>query len=258
MVGFGSVKTIVLLAVVAAGIYASSSLTGNKAQLQALVQSALVYIEEQGDAALGCYWAFTIVGVVCLVPTTMMEVAGGFLFSKRYGIWTTWMVTCIGKLIANVISVFLARHLLKGFIYKSLVERSELLQMVSQAVKEEPYKMAFLVRGSMAPLSVKNYGLGVLDIGYVPIALCSCVFTPFYALQNLYLGSACSDLREVFSAKKPSGDAGGWQSHVKAAVPIIFNLLLAVALFRAVKAHLRKSKTAVEASLREKTQKKDE
>jgi len=229
-----------------------------QAQLQALVQAAVMYIEEQGDNAMLVYSALTLVGVVCLVPTTPMELAGGFLFSRRYGVITTWIITCIAKLIANVISVFLARHFFRDWVYKTFVERSELLLMASRAVKEEPYKMAFLVRGSMVPLAVKNYGLGVLDIGYLPIAICGCIFTPFYAIQNIYMGSACSDLNEVFSAKKPSnGEASSVQSQLKAALPIVFNVLLAVALARAIKAQLRKSREQVEASLNESTQKKE-
>merc|ERR1740120_312187 len=108
----------------------------------------------------------------------------------------------------------------------------------------------------MVPLSVKNYGLGVLDIGYVPIALASCVFTPFYAYQNIYFGSACQDLTEVFMAKKAAAGSSDWTSKAKALMPMLFNACLVLFLIRAVKLQIKKSRTAVEASLRAKSERK--
>merc|ERR1719198_1994762 len=159
-----------------------------------------------------------------------MEVAGGLLFSERYGGWWRELAyTGSVKLVANLISVLIARHLVKDWVMKNVVAKSELLTMVANAVKEEPWKMAFLVRGSMVPLFVKNYGLGVMDIGYLPNACCSLIFTNFYAAQNIYMGSTMSNLKEVFAPKKAGG--GGpedWTSKVKAILPIIFNILLVV------------------------------
>jgi len=212
------------------------------------LEEMLVFIEAQGDKALYLYLIATLVGVVALVPTSVMEIAGGFLFCKTYGLMTTWLLTCVAKLIANVISVWLARNVLRNWVIRTFVEKSELLTMVSKAVQEEPFKMAFLVRGSMVPLAVKNYGLGVLDIGYLPIACCACIFTPFYALQNIYVGNACQDLKEAFSPQKKV-QTGGWANTLKSTAPIVFNLLLVLFLVRAIKKQIKKSKDQVEVGL---------
>jgi len=141
-----------------------------------------------------------------------------------------------------------------------MVEKSELLTMVSKAVKEEPWKMAFLVRGSMVPLSVKNYGLGVMDIGYLPIAVCACIFTNFYAMQNIYMGSTLHNLAEVFAPKKAgagSADAD-WTQVVKKVMPIVFNAALVIFLIKAIKGQIKKQKAAIEKDLKAKTDKKAE
>lgn len=224
--------------------------------IKGMMEDAVLYIESKGESAIQLYMLLTFIGVICMVPTTLMEFAGGFLFSPKYGVIVTWVLTCVAKLCANVVAVWIARNFLRDLFTRQLVEKSELLTMVSKAVKEEPFKMAFLVRGSMAPLSVKNYGLAVLDIGYLPIALGGLIFTPFYAIQNIYFGSLCKDLKEVFAPQKVSaGGGGGWTSSLKAALPVVFNILLAVFLFRAIKAQMRKQRAAMEASVREKTQK---
>mmetsp|Transcript_55847 Transcript_55847/g.122361 ORF Transcript_55847/g.122361 Transcript_55847/m.122361 type:complete len:167 (+) Transcript_55847:22-522(+) len=138
------------------------------------------------------------------------------------------------------------------WVKRNLVDKNSLLTMVSDAVKEEPYKMAFLVRGSMVPLAVKNYGLGVMEIGYIPIAACSCIFTPFYALQNIYFGSACQDLKEIFAPKKPGAGETHWTDTAKSMMPIVFNVLLIIFLVRAVKQQIKKKKDAIQQELESK------
>eukprot|EP00929_Paragymnodinium_shiwhaense_P012007 TRINITY_DN11853_c0_g1_i1.p1 TRINITY_DN11853_c0_g1~~TRINITY_DN11853_c0_g1_i1.p1 ORF type:complete len:337 (-),score=69.31 TRINITY_DN11853_c0_g1_i1:374-1303(-) len=253
----GVLKTLVVVAVLACIAYAASSVLSDKKKMQEHIESTLEYIQAQGDNAMYVYLLVTLVGVVCLIPTTPMELAGGFLFSPTYGMWTTLFLTSGAKLIANTISVFIARHVVKDWVTRNLVERSELLTMVSQAVREEPFKMAFLVRGSMVPLCVKNYGLGVMDIGYTPIACCSTIFTTFYAFQNIYLGAACSDLKDVFApkAKAPAGD-GDWAGTLKAMLPVVFNVGLVIFLVKAVKAQIRKQKASMEKDLKDKLSKK--
>lgn len=244
-------KNIAILGVVAAVGYGLTQASGGS-KLKEGVEAAVLFVEAQGDNAMYFYLAFTLVGVVCLIPTTPMEFAGGFLFSATYGMWTTWLMTSGAKLVANIISVYIARHVVRDWVTRTFVEKSELLSMVAKAVKEEPLKMAFLVRGSMVPLCVKNYGLGVLDIGYLPIAMCSCIFTPFYAFQNIYLGSICQDLKEVFAPKKKGVDAGSWTDTIKTTAPIVFNVMLVIFLVKAVKAQIRKQKDAIQADLKKK------
>jgi len=216
------------------------------------LEDAINFIEGQGSTAVLWYCAFTLIGVVCLIPTTPMELAGGFLFSPTYGMWMVLVFTGGTKLIANVISVLIARYVVRDWVHENLVKKYELLQMVSEAVKEEPWKMAFLVRGSMVPLCVKNYGLGVMDIGYTPIAACSMIFTNFYAFQNIYMGSTLQNLKDVFAPKKAVDGPQGWDDYAKKIMPIAFNVLLIVFLVKAVKDQVKKQKAKIEAETREK------
>jgi len=211
----------------------------------------VAFVEAQGQTAVIWYCAFTFLGVVCLIPTTPMELAGGFLFSPKYGAFGVLAFTGSTKLCANIVSVLIARFVVKDWVMKNVVAKSELLTMVSTAVKEEPWKMAFLVRGSMVPLFVKNYGLGVMDIGYAPIAVCSTIFTNFYAFQNIYMGSTLQDLKEVFAPKAAGGEQD-WTSTAKKVMPIAFNVLLIVFLVKAVKSQMVKQKAAIEANLKKK------
>ena len=138
----------------------------------------------------------------------------------------------MAKFVANIIAITLAKYVLRV----QGVSRSEILSLVADSAKEEPYKMAFLVRGSYAPLSVKNYGLGALDMGYLPIMSSSCIFSPFYAMQNIYMGSAFQSLQEVFMPNSRK-EQGGW-------------LLLLVVFLVAMKQQLKRSRTKMEEDLK--------
>lgn len=230
---------------------------GHHVNVKEGLEKAVHFVEAQGRTAVIWYCAFTLIGVVLLIPTTPMEIAGGFLFSPSYGMWTVLVFTGTAKLIANSISVLIARYVVKDWVVKNVVAKNELLTMVSKAVKEEPWKMAFLVRGSMVPLFVKNYGLGVMDIGFLPIAACSSIFTNFYAFQNIYMGSAMQDIKEIFAPKVAVAVATEWTqeyvlSTAKKMMPIFFNIGLVIFLVKAVKAQIKKQKAAIEGNLKDK------
>jgi len=252
-----SPKTAVILVLAGCALFGAKTFLGEKINMKQLMEDAISFVESKGQTAVYWYMAMTFVGVVGLVPTTPMEIAGGFLFSPTYGMWTVLAFTGATKLVANVISVLIARHLVKDWVMKNVVAKSELLTMVSLAVKDEPWKMAFLVRGSMVPLFVKNYGLGVMDIDYLPIAAAACIFTNFYAFQNIYVGAAMENMKEVFSPKKAADGPADWTAILKKMMPIVFNIMLVVFLVKAVKAQIKKQKAVIEASLKEKNEKKE-
>lgn len=253
--GFFTPKNIAIMVVVAVVGFGLKKYLGEKIDIKEMLEQAIAFVEGKGQTAVIWYCVFTFVGVVCLIPTTPMELAGGFLFSPVYGAWGVLVFTGAAKLAANVISVLIARHVLKDWVNKNMVAKSELLTMVSTAVKEEPWKMAFLVRGSMVPLAVKNYGLGVMDIDYLPIACCSMIFTNFYAFQNIYMGSTLQNLKDVFAPKKASDGPADWTSTAKKLMPIAFNVILVIFLVKAIKAQIKKQKAAIEKDLKAKESK---
>merc|ERR1712217_407597 len=153
--------------------------------------------------------------------------------------------------LANIGSVFFARHFMRDWVRKNVVEKFELLQLVEKAMSDEPYKMSFLVRGAMIPLGVKNYGLGVMEVGYIPIAAGSLIFTPVYGFRNIYLGSTCSDLAEIFNPKKATGPAT-WADIVKKSLPIVFNVLLVFFTIKICMDQIKKYREKIEKDLKEK------
>lgn len=246
------VSTLLTVAVVVGVLVGGFVMAGGQSGMKQGMEAAIHYVEAAGNNGMYLYLAITTIGVIGVVPTTPMELAGGFLFSTKYGWWVVWLLTSLAKFVGNIVSVLIARHLIKDWVRKNVIDRFELLKLVESAVAEEPYKMAFLVRGSLIPLSVKNYGLGVMDVGLIPIALGSCVFTPFYGLQHIVIGSACKNLKEVFAPKHGSDGPASWVDSLKTMLPIAFNVMLIFFIVKAVKSQINKKKAAIEKELREK------
>lgn len=248
-------KNAIICVVVCATFFLAYKYVGSKVNAKAGLETAVDFVERQGDTAVWWYVLFTFIGVLCLVPTTLMELAGGFLFHSQYGLWV-YVFTGATKLCANVVAVLIARHLVKDMVMENVVKKSELLTMVAAAAKDEPWKMAFLVRGSMVPLFVKNYGLGVMDIGYLPNACCSMIFTNFYAAQNLYMGSTMKNLKDVFAPKKAVDGPMDPAAYAKTLLPIVFNGLLVCFLVKALKTQLKKQRAEIEEKLKKESDKK--
>jgi len=253
-----STSTVALSIAACILLFGSTFLIG-KDRVRAAMEATADYVEQQGDNGMLVYLLFTFIAIITPIPsTTPLEFAGGFLFSPTYGMINTWLLTCMSKFCANSVSVLIARYVVRDWVVKNFVEKSDLLTMVSKAIKDEPYKMSLLVRGSMAPLMVKNYGLGVMDVGFLPIALTSCVFTPFYAFQNIYVGSQCKNLKDVFSPKKADPNASlDYVGVLKTAVPVVMNVALIYLLVQAVKRQVKKAREEMETNMRENNTKKD-
>ena len=66
--------------------------TGIGKYMKNVMESAIFYIESS-EYAMMAYLAFTVVGVIALVPTTAMEFSGGFLFVPKYGLLGTLLFT---------------------------------------------------------------------------------------------------------------------------------------------------------------------
>jgi uncharacterized membrane protein YdjX (TVP38/TMEM64 family) len=148
--------------------------------------------------------------------------------------------------------VFAARHFFRDWVNEKIVAKNELLRLVRDGIKDEPYKLSFLIRGAMIPLGVKNYGLGVMEVGYLPIICGSLVFTPVYGFRNIYLGSGLSDMAEIFAPPKAGDGPVTLEARIKKMMPIICNVLLVVVTIKIFMNQINKQRKIEEDKLKSK------
>ena len=193
------------------------------------------------------YLLTVFVGVLLLVPSTPIETLGGLLYASPQhdvtgmqaacasliGTQTAtcdmlelWLLSSFAKLSANVFSVLIARHLARDLVERHLLPRYPILQAASTLAEEEPLKTTLLIRGSMVPLAVKNYGCGVLNVPYWCIALGSLLFGPLYGFQNFLMGAEARRLGEDSVTAAGSGN--------KSAEMMVLSVVVQLAVVMAV------------------------
>jgi uncharacterized membrane protein YdjX (TVP38/TMEM64 family) len=209
------------------------------------------------------YLLAVFVGVLLLIPSTPIETLGGVLYAKpdydatalqpacvavigeqtaTCDVLELWILSSLAKLFANVFSVLIARHLARGFVERHVFPRYSILQAASDIAEEEPLKTTLLIRGSMVPLAVKNYGCGVLNVPYWCIALGSLIFGPLYGFQNFLMAAEARRLGEDSMTAASSGNGG---KNVEAMVlGYVLQLMVVIALVQRVQAKIKQMTAA--------------
>lgn len=204
------------------------------------------------------YLLTVFVGVLLLVPSTPIETLGGLLYANPLydvtgiqaacvsliGTQTAtcdmlelWLLGSFAKLSANVFSVLIARHLARSLVERHLLPRYPILQAASTLAEEEPLKTTLLIRGSVVPLAVKNYGCGVLKVPYWCIALGSLVFGPLYGFQNFLLGAEARRLGE--DSVEATGVGSGKKSAEMMVLGCLVQFVVVIAVVKRIQGKIR-------------------
>ena len=210
------------------------------------------------------YLLAVFAGVLLLIPSTPIETLGGVLYAKpeydatalqptcvaiigqqtaTCDVLELWILSSLAKLSANVFSVLIARHFARDFVERHVFPRYSILRAASDIAEEEPLKTTLLIRGSMVPLAVKNYGCGVLNVPYWCIALGSLVFGPLYGFQNFLMATEARRLGEDSVTAAGSG-VGGGKSMETMMFGYLVQLVVVMAIVQRVQARIKQMATA--------------
>ncbi len=213
------------------------------------------------------YLLAVFAGVLLLIPSTPIETLGGVLYAKpehdvtalqsacvaiigqqtaTCDVLELWILSSLAKLFANIFSVLIARHFARGFVERHVFPRYSILQAASEIAEEEPLKTTLLIRGSMVPLAVKNYGCGVLNVPYWCIALGSLVFGPLYGFQNFLMAAEARRLGE--DSVTAAGSGVGAKSVEAMMLGYLVQLLVVMAIVQRVQARIKRMAAAASLS----------
>jgi len=149
------------------------------------------------------YTALVTLWLLALLPTSLLEVAGGFIF----GFWLASLCSTLGKALGSFISFGLGRR------YKDLV-REKLLDDkprggdpgyvagLELAMRARPFSTCLALRLAYVPEAVQNYVPAVLDADFRPFASATLLGGFLYAMLWAKLGSELNDARQIVN--------GGW------------------------------------------------
>jgi uncharacterized membrane protein YdjX (TVP38/TMEM64 family) len=92
----------------------------------------------------------------CGLPTSVVETAAGMAFGFQRGLLGSF----VGKTLGSILAFQLGRTLCQSFVEQTL-RQNETLELINAGVARHPMRSALIVRYSVFPQLIKNYGLSV-------------------------------------------------------------------------------------------------
>jgi len=213
--------TVFLLVVCAAAEDGGEGDEGGEAVERGWITSQLITLCEwaktTGTFGAVVYAIFLACAIVIGAPCTVLEILPGLLFG-----WPTgFAVAMIGKFAGSAISVMLAKTLLKDYVLTKIIPRYKALQIMAAVVQRNGFVAVLLFRGVVvAPLAVKNYGLGAIGVA-TPELLAAAFITNFpYSLWWSYLGSTAKDIVDILDGKDVQGPTKQLMENPQAAAAV--------------------------------------
>mmetsp|Transcript_4772 Transcript_4772/g.15199 ORF Transcript_4772/g.15199 Transcript_4772/m.15199 type:complete len:342 (-) Transcript_4772:20-1045(-) len=145
------------------------------------------------------YAALVAAWLVALLPTSLLEVAAGFVF----GFWRAAFFSTLGKFVGSTASFGL------GSLFKNSVRRCVLpapgeaarehgyLRGLELAMKLEPFRTCLALRLAYVPEAIQNYTPAVFEAPAGPFVLATLVGSVPYAMLWAHLGCQIGSAREL-------------------------------------------------------------
>mmetsp|Transcript_13316 Transcript_13316/g.34041 ORF Transcript_13316/g.34041 Transcript_13316/m.34041 type:complete len:226 (-) Transcript_13316:123-800(-) len=156
------------------------------------------YVQSWGELGPVIYIGVLAAAIVCCLPCTIFEIIPGFLFGVKMGFATS----IIGKNLGNLICVVLAKTVLADWVHRSVLPKLSNGRVLERMIKNQGFAAICVFRGVVyAPLPVKNYGLGALDIPAHHIVLAAVLTGAPYCLWWAYLGSKAKNVADIVEGR---------------------------------------------------------
>lgn len=135
--------------------------------------------------AAGVLAALIVMASFVPVPRTFIVLGAGAAFGLRALVIIVPVATA-----ASVLAFMLSRSVLRGWVERQAAKRA-VWRLIAQAVDDEGWRIVALMRfGGPLPNSAQSYLFGLTNIGLLPFALITFVFTLPQIVLYAYLGAS--------------------------------------------------------------------
>uniref|UniRef100_A0A7S3K2L4 VTT domain-containing protein n=1 Tax=Aureoumbra lagunensis TaxID=44058 RepID=A0A7S3K2L4_9STRA len=138
------------------------------------------------------YSALVTLWLLALLPTSLLEVLGGFIF----GMWLAALCSTIGKVTGSFISFAIGRKY-KRFVQSQLIEPHGYIAGLQLAITQRPFSTCLALRLAYVPEAVQNYTPAILDAPFPPFAAATIFGGAAYALLWAKLGASLQDVKDI-------------------------------------------------------------
>lgn len=163
----------------------------------------LDWFREAGPIGWLGFAAVYVVITVCLLPTSVFTIGGGFLFGPFVGFFVVWISENLGSLACLLIGRYLARPTVE-----KMVAKRPLLAALDAAAKERGFSLLVLLRHSpLIPFGVLNYAMSLTAMRVQTYVVATLLGTALPAFLYVYVGSTLTKLNDVMQGESGEGGA---------------------------------------------------
>jgi uncharacterized membrane protein YdjX (TVP38/TMEM64 family) len=205
---------VVLIACVVTGIWLNRTI-----DVAAAIEVARAWKADSPLKAAVVACICLVLWIVAFMPTTLPELALGYVFGLRDGYIIDYVAKIIGSALCYARGRTALRHMLR-----SLLSDRELLNAFEHEVSIRPYWTAALLRAAWLPMAMKNYGMALIG---VPWPAFFAVLIPIEAVDTYILPAIGSSAHEV--SQLLNGDSVGdatWNQLYMVAAEVVLLIAL--------------------------------
>ncbi|CAM9142702.1 unnamed protein product [Scytosiphon promiscuus] len=163
------------------------------------------------------YLAFSVL-VMALFPLGVIDLAAGFFF----GVWVGFPVALTTKTSGSVLCFILSRYTCSDYLRRTMVEHYDWLAALGLMMRERQFRTMALLRFSVLPAALKNYGCGSLAVSLRMFAGVTALALSLESILLVPIGAQIDSLEKMMSR--------GHTPQEKVAVVLGVALLLALVL----------------------------
>jgi uncharacterized membrane protein YdjX (TVP38/TMEM64 family) len=165
--------------------------------VESLLRAVQDWAETSGPWALLLVTGALVVGILLLLPSSLMMMLAGFLFGPLWGLAVIW----VAGLIASTVAFRIGRGLARPWIERRVRGKSVFVA-IDRAIERKGFLVVLLTRLVMLlPYQVLNYTLGLTGVGFRAYLLGTNLgmLPPMFLF--VYLGSSAADLAAVLDGR---------------------------------------------------------
>lgn len=172
---------------------------------QALLRTALEWVDGLGWAGGFAFMVIYIAATVAFLPGSILTLGAGVVFGVLWGTLYVFVGATLGAIAAFLVGRYLAR----GWISEKITGNQK-FAAIDKAVAEEGFQIVFLTRLSpVFPFNLLNYAFGVTGVSLKDYALGSVGMIPG-TVMYVYIGSLAGDLARIGTESQPTNPTVQW------------------------------------------------
>lgn len=162
-----------------------------------MIEDLAAWVQSLGPAGPVAYVAVYVLACVCLVPASILTLAGGFVF----GFARAFVYVSLGASLGAAACFFLGRRFARPWVERHLVGHPNFIA-IDKAVAKSGWKIVALSRMCpLLPFNLLNYGYGLTKVTPRQYLAASWIFMIPGTALHVYFGSLARDVGEAVSGK---------------------------------------------------------